>query len=1434
MVEQSPAEAIFFEALEKGTPKERAAYLDAACGDDRNLRQRVERLLAAYPQVGSFLEPPPQIEPGAAEAATIPPDDECRAGSGLGESTSYRAPAEGVGSVIASRYKLRETLGQGGMGAVFMAQQTQPVKRLVALKLIKLGMDSKQVLTRFETERQALALMDHPNIAKVLDAGATDSGRPFFVMELVKGVPITRFCDECQLAPRERLELFIPVCQAIQHAHQKGVIHRDIKPTNVLVALYDDRPVPKVIDFGVAKATGSQLTDASLVTGFGALVGTPEYMSPEQAQLNQLDIDTRSDVYALGVLLYELLTGTTPIDRKRLGQDALFEVLRVIREEEPPRPSARLSTSEALASIAATRRTEPAKLTKLMRGELDWIVMRALEKDRARRYETAGNLARDVDRYLHDEPVEACPPSLRYRSVKFCRRNRGAVLAAGLVLLALVGGTVGTTWGLLHAEWARQAESEQRQIAQVKERDAEVEKGKALAAAREEKRAKDDAVKAKEAEAKERQKAEAERDAKDKALVRAEGLRLTAQSSAELQTDPSLGLLLAIEAARRAPSKEANQALVAALEACHEERAIFGHQGEVLSARFTSDGKRIMSCARDGTARFWDAASGTQLFATPAFGPLAGQLMADAVLSPDGKYFVTLYAGVAYFERNRKQILYTDRVARLWDAATGKQLAVFRGHQGRVRTAAFSADTKRLVTASDDTAVRIWEIPSGKPLAVLQGHACTPYSARFSHDGRHVLTISSRSVAQNPTSWASAASVESDPEQIRAPEPNDSQGRAETGAVRCIGYASIGVSVSPFNDRENALARVWDAESGKQVATIFKPRGAWGKETELPCFGHFSPDGNRVALGFMDEVQVWDVAAGKMLFKVKHDGMGGEDHAVWSPDGRRFATIRGNYVSIWDAANGRELTTLRGHQSTLRTVSFSPDGKLALTTSWDRTARVWNAETGEETAVLRGHKSRVNTAALSSDGLHVVTGAADGTVRVWWLDPPKNQARPLAEPIVNFSVMALSPDGNYLATGTNDFFHPGARIWDTATGKLLHQLKAPREGILARLPDRDGFAEVRSVAFSPDGRRLLSIADEEQIRIRKSGFTLLEALRFLSKPKSPPDGRDSGSNQEEVLPFTPARIWDVATGKQVAALPAGDSSLSCACFSADGRKVLTANGDQKRCAVYSNTGTMISGGTLADPVLQTFVRVCDAATGKELLRLPHQGQVLRAEFSVDGRRILASACSNRYPSKDIKVWDAETGTLLFAVEKTSLEDVACFAPDGKRIVVFSSGIRILDATSGTELARSEGSDVWVQNWKLRQAVLSPFSPDGKKLLAYGKEGLGLLDVQTGKQLVAFRGHSGAVMSALFSTDGRFVVTASDDQTARVWDAATGKEVHLLRHKASVQFAVMTPDGRRVATASDTVRVWDLEPLPIAIQRKPRELSPYERERFGIK
>jgi len=454
---------LFSKAAEYHTRAEQTAYLDVACEGDVALRAQLEELLQAHREAGSFLR-----EPSGTEAATV----------------DQPSASERLGGMIGP-YKLLQQIGEGGMGTVFMAEQARPVQRMVALKVIKAGLDSHQVVARFEAERQALAMMDHFNIARVLDAGTTDGGRPYFVMELVRGLPITKYCDDHHLTPRERLELFVPVCQAIQHAHQKGVIHRDIKPSNVMVTLYDGRPVPKVIDFGVAKAMEQKLTQRTLFTQYGAMVGTLEYMSPEQAETSALGVDTRSDIFSLGVLLYELLTGTTPLTRKRLKEAAYGEILRMIREEEPPRPSTRLLDSgEALASISANRHMEPAKLTNLMRGELDWIVMKTLEKDCNRRYETANGFAADVQRYLNDEPVHACPPSKGYRLRKFVRRNRVALATAALLIAMLILGTVVSTWQAfraIHAErdaiagWSEEFHQRQ-QVEQQRNRALEAEK----------------------------------------------------------------------------------------------------------------------------------------------------------------------------------------------------------------------------------------------------------------------------------------------------------------------------------------------------------------------------------------------------------------------------------------------------------------------------------------------------------------------------------------------------------------------------------------------------------------------------------------------------------------------------------------------------------------------------------------------------------------------------------------------------------------------------------------------------------------------------------------------------------------------------------------------------------------------------------------------
>ncbi len=642
----SPAsivEDIFLAALDKNTPEERAAFLDDACQEDADTRRRVERLLQAHPKAGHFLEPP-----------TRPTGE---------ETAAYVPTAEQIGEVIAGRYKLVEEIGGGGMGNVWVAQQTEPVKRVVAVKLIKAGMDSKAVLARFEAERQALALMEHPNIARVLDGGATPDGRPFFVMELVKGVPITKFCDARKLTPRQRLELFVPVCQAIQHAHQKGVIHRDIKPSNVLVALYDDTPVPKVIDFGIAKAAGQTLTEKTLMTGFGSVVGTPEYMSPEQASLNNLDIDTRSDVYSLGVLLYELLAGSPPFGGDKLKKAGLLEMLRVVREEEPPRPSTRLSTAEKLPGISADRGTEPMKLTGLLRNELDWIVMKALEKDRARRYETVNGFAADVQRYLAGEAVQAHPPSAAYRLRKFARKNRVAL------------GTTAAFVGLLIASAAISA------LLATKAMRAE--------AAAENKRMEAEAN-AKEA----KQNAEwAEKNAGAlsetsnqllatviDAEIRAIGLKVDLDL-AELRPDPKVGLLR----------------LARPLEHTSGPVPNFG-------PNYIGTGTLNFS----GHPKFIELrefAAAAVLAAGQNFAPLVppithdGQPVAVAMLGPDKQTLLT---------RGK------DGTARLWDTRTARLIAVLRQGEEWVVTCGFSPDSQTVFTDDQTSVARFWDVPSGR------------------------------------------------------------------------------------------------------------------------------------------------------------------------------------------------------------------------------------------------------------------------------------------------------------------------------------------------------------------------------------------------------------------------------------------------------------------------------------------------------------------------------------------------------------------------------------------------------------------------------------------------------------------------------------------------------------------------------------------------
>ena len=684
------AKEIFAECL-KTEPQYRPIFLQQACGDDSQLRQFVERLLEAHERDDSFLE-----------AAAID-----AVGSIPADTQMHEDKAESIGSMIGS-YKLLQLLGEGGMGSVYMAEQAEPVRRKVALKIIKPGMDSSRVIARFEAERQALALMDHHNIARVLDAGTTDSDRPYFVMELVKGVPITEYCDSNRLTPRERLELFIPVCRALQHAHQKGIIHRDIKPNNVLVTQYDGHPVPKVIDFGIAKATGKQLTERTMFTEIGQIIGTPEYMSPEQAELNQLDIDTRSDVYSLGVLLYELLTGSTPITREELRKVGMEEMLRTIRESEPPRPSERLSSSgEALPSISAVRKTEPQQLSRIVRGDLDWIVMKALEKERVRRFETASEFALDLERYLNDEPVLARRPSTSYRFHKFVQKHRVPVSVAALFFTTVLFGL------LLSLKLYFRANTE-RQLAELAQFEL-TQKGIELESVN--------------------QNLTAEQQQTRRALEKIKTVQQ--QTEDALERERRAAYFASISLAYNEWQINNVPRADSLLDECPEDlrhwewnylkrisnsefQTISGFKDAARDAVFSPDGKSLVTIDLDGKVKTWDVDSGNELLTFRHH----TQIPSCASFSHDGRYIVSGSARPIIggrrghgFQDILRMMFVQGRgggEAILWEAETGKVIRTFgKEHEG-VTTASFSADSVTILTSGNDNKLRLWNTESGE------------------------------------------------------------------------------------------------------------------------------------------------------------------------------------------------------------------------------------------------------------------------------------------------------------------------------------------------------------------------------------------------------------------------------------------------------------------------------------------------------------------------------------------------------------------------------------------------------------------------------------------------------------------------------------------------------------------------------------------------
>ena len=1085
MNETSQREEALFEAALELPPAQRGNFLKQACGEDAQLHWRLEELLRGHQRTDGVLD-----QSTAVAMRGSPPLTE-KSGDRIG------------------RYRLLQQIGEGGCGVVYMAEQEEPVRRRVALKVIKLGMDTKSVIVRFEAERQALALMDHPNIAKVLDAGATATGRPFFVMELVRGIKITDYCDQNQLATGERLQLFTQVCRAIQHAHQKGIIHRDIKPSNILVTLHDGVPVPKVIDFGIAKATTNQrLTDKTLFTAFEQFIGTPAYMSPEQAEMSGLDVDTRSDIYALGVLLYELLTGKTPFDAKELLHAGLDEMRRTIREKEPVRPSTRLSTLQAadLTTTAQHRHADAPELVHLLRGDLDWIVMKCLEKDRTRRYETANGLAMDIRRHLALEPIIARPPSTAYRFQKFARRNKLALATVSAVAMAVLLGVGGVFWQWRRAEGLALSEARQRRVVEVQ-------------------------------------------SAELRLNLYASDISLSAQAVQRGNFGRARRVLAAMQ-------PKAGEADLRGFEwrylwnLCQGDQlaTLTGHDWIVSCATFSPDGKWIASGSQDRTVKIWDATH-RELIAT--LHAATGAVWSVA-FTPDGRHLITSgYGGTKLWETATWQLTknFPGQVSAvsptgsllavsessptdwlnpgggvsLWDyrrgeklrewarpagalafSPEGKQLALagihrnidfydvasgerrrtiatsnlvwsiafspdgnrlvttagardpvvydladrqpprkLKGHLLTVWSARFSPDGKTIVTTGSDQTIRLWDAGTGEAKQVLHGHDSEVWSATFSPDGRRIV---SGGKDQAVMLWSGTTRTRTD----SFPHRNEMEPIFSPDGARLV---------TARRTTEKLASALWNIRDGNFITEI----------PGRPAIG-FSPDGKQLihwgARG--QNLERWspeDRSATTVALEGLAAGEAVWTHEGFSPEWKVFFTVdQMGTVRFWDAGNGKAAGDFRA-PTPIQSVALSPDGSyFALGVEHEAVVRLYERRTGRERQ-LTGHRDAVNGLAFSPDGVTLASCSLDGTIRLWDTATGKPTAT-MSGNLEDAADVTFAPDGRTLAS-----IHQrhAIKFWHAATGRDLLVLDFSHAG--------------NSLRFSPDGRYLAATTDDGDVHL---------------------------------------------------------------------------------------------------------------------------------------------------------------------------------------------------------------------------------------------------------------------------------------------------------------------------------------------------------------
>jgi WD40 repeat protein/serine/threonine protein kinase len=1122
---------LFLDALDR-EPAERGPFLSAACGEDHDLRRRVEELLLEQAQVGDFLESPAATPSGTAR---------------LGATTLLAANVTEKAGDRIGRYKLLQKIGEGGCGIVYMAEQEEPVRRRVALKVIKLGMDTKSVIARFEAERQALAMMEHPNIARVLDAGATETGRPYFVMELVRGVRITEYCDENNLATEDRLKLFTQVCQAIQHAHQKGIIHRDIKPSNILVTLHDSVPVPKVIDFGIAKATEQRLTDKTLFTEFTAFIGTPAYMSPEQAEMSGLDIDTRADIYSLGVLLYELLTGKTPFDAELLFRAGLDECRRTIREQEPVRPSTKLATmvDVELTATASRHRTDAPKLIHSLRGDLDWIVMKSLEKDRTRRYATANDLAADVGRFIEGDAVLARPPSTIYRVQKFARRHRVIFAATTIVALTLLTGVTVSTWLAVRARVAELT-----------------------------------ALSSQERETLLRKKAERDSAAAQLNEYVAD-INLAQQSLTPAAANYGRAVQLLekhVPVAGEPDLRGFEWRYLRHLAQGDDHVSLPAQGSAVQSLAFSPDGNLLVIGERDlipGRAAFGNQNSRDKLnvwnLRTKSFETNILRRAQSSVFLPDGKKLITASAltvrirntadwseeksltenyGPLALSRDGRHLATLNREGvSIWGTANWREQALLPNAFGPI---AFAPDGGRIVTDTR-SGLAVWPLANTNAPLLLHdstnvflrnGWQRTDGAITFSPDGRFIIasrnTLSERGVfvlsVWDAQTGEEAGTMPDDPEHIE-----------HTGLISSLAFSPDGQTLA--SSSLDYSIRLWNFATRQPIGALQSHAG------EVLALA-FAPDGKTIASGGSDgAVKLWPtqrapeqnplpgtwqpVAYSKdsrTLVALNRQGNIGfinarthELEQQWPLETRFFrrgqdisvsedlSTLahiaEGGTVKIWNTAT-REATELKVADNFVETAVLSPNGHALVTSSRGRNLRWWDWREGLSTAI----SSDAQRVHFARDGRTLVAIQRGGNVFVW--DVATRAAR------FDFKIeaqlgseSALSPDGSVLAVGNMD---ESIQLYDTASGEWIGTCLGHKQN-------------VNSLAFSPDGKTLASASDDSTLKLwnvdtQQELLTIRRLGGALRGLTFSPDGQwlvggGSFSQQSGGLRFYPAPLF---------------------------------------------------------------------------------------------------------------------------------------------------------------------------------------------------------------------------------------------------------------------------------------------------------------------